>query len=416
MPTFEYQVKDKAGKDQSGFQDAPDVSTLVSSLRTQGFLVIRINESKKGGAGSKSQRKGARAAKKNLGKRGNVNLDDLVIFSRQMATLVGAGIPLIQALDILSQQVEKAKFRFILQDMHQQVQGGKSFSDAMDKHQKVFSALFINMVRAGEQSGSLEEILDRVATYLEKTSILQKKVKSALMYPAVVSGMAFLITFFMMSFVIPKFAEIFEGLNAPLPAPTKILISFSFFLQSNWHLFIGGMVALFFGLKRALKLPKPALAWDSFKLRMPVFGVLLLKVAVSKFSRTFATLVRSGVPILASLDIVSKTSGNRRLEVVVTGLMETVKKGEGISGPLAKSQVFPPMVVRMIAIGEETGELEEMLLKIADFYDAEVDAAVDGLTSLIEPLIIAFLGVVIGGIVIAMFLPILTLFSAINSG
>jgi type IV pilus assembly protein PilC len=234
------------------------------------------------------------------------------------------------------------------------------------------------------------------------------------MYPSAVTGLAFLITYGMMAFVIPKFAEIFEGLQAELPAMTQILIDVSHFLQSQWMLTIGGMVAIFFTIRQALRTPTGRLAWDSYKLRLPVFGPLFLKVAVSKFSRTLATLVKSGVPILSSLDIVSKTSGNRRLEIIIKSLMESVKKGESIAGPLAKADVFPAMVVRMIAIGEETGELEEMLTKIADFYDAEVDTAVDGLTSLIEPLIIAFLGIVIGGIVVAMFLPILTLSSAIK--
>lgn len=409
MPAFEYQVKDKTGKDQAGVQEAQDLTALISNLRSQGYLILKVNEVKKGKVFSASK-----GPSKTSGKGGKVSLDDLVVFSRQMATLVGAGIPLIQAIDILASQVDRAKFRIILRDMHQQVQGGKSFSDAMEKHQKVFSALFINMVRAGETSGSLEEILDRIATYMEKTSALQKKVKSAMMYPAVVTILAFLITFGMMAFVIPKFATIFEGLNAPLPTPTKMLITVSNYLAANWVIVLGGMGVAFFLFLQLIRTPTGRLAWDTVKLRMLVFGPILLKVAVSKFSRTFATLVKSGVPILSSLEIVSKTSGNKRLELIILSLMESVKKGESISGPLGKSEVFPPMVVRMIAIGEETGELEEMLIKIADFYDTEVDAAVDGLTSLIEPLIIAFLGIVIGGIVIAMFLPILTLTQAIK--
>ncbi len=409
MPTFEYQVKDKSGKNQAGVQDAPDVNAVVSNLRSQGFMILKVNEVKK-----TAMFKVTKGAVKKAGKGGAVSLDDLVVFSRQMTTLVGAGIPLIQALDILAEQVEREKFRVILHDMHQQVQGGKSFSDSMEKHHKVFSVLFINMVRAGESSGSLEEILDRVATYFEKTSALQKKVKSAMMYPIAVTAIAFIITFSMLAFVVPKFATIFEGLNAPLPAPTKMLIEFSNLIASNWVVVIGALVLTFFLLGQFLKMPAGRMFWDSYKLKLPVFGPIFLKVAISKFSRTLSTLVKSGVPILSSLEIVSKTSGNKRLELIITSLMDSVKKGESISGPLGKSSVFPNMVVRMIAIGEETGELEEMLTKIADFYDTEVDAAVDGLTSLIEPLIIAFLGVVIGGIVIAMFLPILTLSSAIN--
>ena len=404
MATFEYQVKDKTGKDQSGVQDAPDVGTLVQTLRTQGFIIVRINEVQ-----AKKVFNVSKGPAKRKGKSGNVKLDDLVVFSRQMATLVSAGIPLIQALDILSEQVEKDKFKAILTTMHQDVQSGKSFSEAMQKHSRVFSALFINMVKAGETSGSLEEILDRVANYLEKTAALQKKVKSAMMYPASVTAIAFLITFGMMTFVIPKFAEIFEGLDAKLPTITQTLIDVSRFLAANWLLVLGSIGGGFFAFSQIIRLPAGRLAWDSFTIRMPIFGPILLKVAVSKFSRTLATLVRSGVSILQSLEIVAKTSGNRRIEIVILSLMESVKKGESISGQLLRSEVFPQMVVRMIAVGEETGELEEMLTKIADFYDTQVDAAVDGLTSLIEPLIILFLGVVIGGIVIALFLPILTL-------
>ncbi|HTL48748.1 MAG TPA: type II secretion system F family protein [Verrucomicrobiae bacterium] len=404
MPTFEYQVKDRTGKDQSGIQEAPDVGTLVGTLRSQGLIIVRVNEIQ-----AKKVFNVSKGPAKRKGKSGSVKLDDLVVFSRQMATLVSAGIPLIQALDILGEQVEKDRFRVILKTMHQDVQSGKSFSEAMQKHSKVFSTLFINMVRAGETSGSLEEILDRVANYLEKTSALQKKVKSAMMYPLSVTIIAFLITFGMMTFVIPKFAEIFEGLDAKLPVITQTLIDISRFMAANWLLILGGIGGAIFLFTQLIKLPAGRLAFDSFIIKMPIFGPILLKVAVSKFSRTLATLVRSGVSILQSLEIVAKTSGNRRIELVITSLMDSVKKGESISGQLLKSDVFPQMVVRMIAVGEETGELEEMLMKIADFYDTQVDAAVDGLTSLIEPLIILFLGVVIGGIVIALFLPILTL-------
>lgn len=410
MPVFEYQIKDKSGKDQVGMQEAHDLDSLVSSLRAQNFIIIRIQEVKQSGKVFSF----AKGQGKKKGKSGKPNLDDLVVFSRQMATLVGAGVPLLQSLDILSNQVEREQLRNVIRDMHQQVQGGKSFSDALEKHNKVFSNLFINMVRAGESSGSLEEILDRVASYLEKTSALQKKVKSALMYPISVTGIAFGITFFMLAFVIPKFAVIFNDLNAKLPMATVVLINLGNFLAANWLLVLGGIGAAIFAFFQIIRLPAGRLAWDASKIRFPIFGPLMLKVAVSKFSRTLATLVRSGVPILSSLEIVSKTSGNRHLELIIVSLMESVKKGESISGPLGKSGVFPEMVVRMIAIGEETGEMEEMLMKIADFYDTQVDAAVDGLTSVIEPLIIVFLGVVIGGIVIAMFLPIFSLTSAIK--
>ena len=412
MPSFEYWVKDKAGKDLKGFQDAQDVQELVRELKAQGYLVVRVEQAKKGSA-ILSVQKGS-APKVRQGKSGKIKLDDLVIFSRQMATLVAAGIPLIQALDILAGQMDKEKFRLVLRRMHGDLQTGKSLSESMQVHQKVFSALFIHMVRAGEMSGKLQEILDRVAHYFEKSSALQKKVKAAVMYPTAVSIMAFGITFFMLAFVIPQFATIFEGLGAKLPVPTQILINISNYLAANWWwilIILGGSI---FSFKKFIGSSLGRLPWDSFTLRMPIFGPIILKVAVSKFSRTLSTLLRSGVAILAALEIVSKTSGNARIEKVITDLMGSVKRGESIASPLEKSEIFPSMVVRMISIGEETGELEEMLTKIADFYDTQVDTAVSGLTSLIEPLIIAFLGIVIGGIVIALFLPILTLTQAIK--
>ncbi len=412
MPSFEYLVKDKTGKDLKGVQEAPDATELVRLLKTQGYLVIRVEQVKKGAPILSIQKGGAPAVKK--GKSGGITLDDLVVFARQLATLVAAGIPLVQSLDILADQVDKEKFRLILRKMYADVQTGKSLSEAMQSHQKVFSALFIHMVRAGESSGRLQEILDRVAHYFEKSSALQKKVKAALMYPMVVSIMAFGITFVMLAFVIPKFATIFEGLNAKLPVPTQMLIDLSNYLAANWWWILAVLGGGIFVFRRYIRSPLGRYGWDSFTLRMPVFGPIIMKVAVSKFSRTLSTLVRSGVAILAALEIVSKTSGNARIEKIITDLMGSVQRGESISGPLEKSGIFPSMVVRMIAIGEETGELEEMLTKIADFYDTQVDTAVSGLTSLIEPLIIGFLGIVIGGIVVALFLPILTLTQAIK--
>jgi len=412
MPSFEYLVKDKTGKDLKGVQESQDTQELVRQLKAQGYLVVRVEQIKKGTPILSIQKGPAPRAVR--GKSGAIKLDDLVIFARQMATLVAAGIPLIQSLDILGDQMDKEKFRLVLRRMHSDVQSGRSLSEAMQTYQKVFSPLFIHMVRAGETSGRLQEILDRVAQYFEKSSALQKKVKAAMMYPMIVSIMAFAITFVMLAFVIPKFATIFEGLSAKLPAPTQMLIDLSNYLAANWWWIlavIGGCVFMF---RQYIRSPLGRLSWDSFTLRMPVFGPIVMKVAVSKFSRTLSTLVRSGVAILAALEIVSKTSGNARIEKVIIDLMGSVKRGETIAGPLSKSGIFPSMVVRMIAIGEETGELEEMLTKIADFYDTQVDTAVSGLTSLIEPIIIAFLGVVIGGIVVALFLPILTLTQAIK--
>lgn len=408
MPQFEYQVKDADGRNMTGVQEAPDVDSLIASLREKSFIIIRINEAKKKPSvfSVGKQQSG--------GKRGKIKIDDLVVLARQLATMVEAGVPLVQALGILSEQAENVHLKKIVGEMRDDVESGKNLSESLEKHKKVFSTFFVSMVHAGESSGRLDEILDRLASYIEKTSALQKKVKSAMVYPAVVSVMALIITMGMLTFVIPKFAGIFESLNAPLPTPTRLLISLSNFLRQYFIVIVGIIGASIFLFLRLINTRKGRLWFDTKKLSIPVFGPLLLKVAVSKFSRTLSTLIRSGVPILASLEIVGKTSGNRLIEVILVDVRTSIKEGENISGPLAKKKVFPPMVVRMVAVGEETGELEKMLAKIADFYDTQVDAAVDGLTSIIEPVIIAFLAIVIGAIVIAMFLPILTLTSAIK--
>lgn len=410
MPQYEYLVKDNQGHDQTGVEEAPDADSLVQILRKQGYLIVRINEIKRQKLFSVSLGRTKRVFEKG----GRVKIDDLVIFSRQLSTMVNAGVPLLQSLDVLMQQTEKVQLKNVIHILHEDVQGGKSLSEALEKHTKIFSFLFIHMVRAGETSGHLDEILDRLATYLEKTSALQKKIRAALTYPAVVSTMALIITVGMLTFIIPKFAEIYQSLSAPLPAPTRIMISISHFLQSNLLLIMVVFILLVFLFGQWKKTRTGKLIWDMFKLKLPVFGPLFLKVAVSKFSRTFATLVKSGVPILSSLEIVASTSGNSQLERLILNLRTSVAKGENLSNQLSKSTFFPPMVVRMIAVGEETGQLEKMLVKIADFYDTQVDSTVSALTSLIEPFVIVFLGVVIGGIVVSMFLPILTLTQVIH--
>lgn len=407
MPNFEYVVKDKEGKNLTGTQEAADVNTIVTWLREKEYLIIRVTESKPKMAFFSKSAPGKKRGRK-------IKADELVVFSRQFATMVEAGVPMVQSLNILGEQADNPNMERVVAALHADVESGKSLSDALDKHKKVFSTLFVSMVRAGESSGNLEEILDRLATYIEKTTTLQKKIKSALVYPTVVASMAFLITFGMMTWVIPQFAEIFKSLNAPLPAPTRILIGVSDVLRNNILLVLGGMVGFFFLFRYLINTKKGRLWFDSKKLKLPIFGPLLLKVAISKFTRTLSTLVKSGVPILSSLEIVGKTAGNTQIELLVSEVRTSIKEGESISGPLGKKKLFPAMVVRMIAIGEETGELDKMLEKISDFYDVQVDTAVDGLTAMIEPLVIAFLGIVIGGIVVAMFLPILTLTSALK--
>jgi len=408
MAQFEYFVKDTEGHDQTGVEEAPDANSVVQSLRKKGYLIVRISElaEKKFFGGGGKKKSGLRG--------GSVKIDDLVIFARQLATLIGAGVPLLQSLETLVEQTERTKLRETVRGLKEDVQGGKSLSEAIEKHPLIFSNLFVHMIRAGETSGHLEEILDRAATYMEKTSILQKKIKAALTYPAVVSVMAFGITTAMLIFVIPKFAEIFQSLNATLPTPTRVLIDVSAFVRANFLMIFLLLIGLFILFRQWAATKRGRFIWDSVKLKMPIFGNLFLKVSISKFARTFSTLIKSGVPILSSLEIVAHTSGNSLLEELILGTRIAVSKGEGLSGPLSESPLLPPMVVQMMAVGEETGELEKMLVKIADFYDSQVDSAVSSLTSLIEPMVIAFLGVVVGGIVFAIYLPILNLTQAIH--
>lgn len=332
-------------------------------------------------------------------------MEEIVIFSRQLATMINSGLPLFQALDILTDQTENPLFKDVLKDVKKDVETGSSFSEALEKFPNTFSQLYTNMIRAGEVSGMLDDIMARLSDYLEKTSRLQRKVKSALVYPAAVSGIAVIITVVLLVKVVPTFADIFSGFDAELPMPTKVLMAVSDALRFNLHFVFVGAVIGFFVLKHWLKTPGGKKAFDGFSLNMPVFGPLLRKVAISKFSRTFSTLMKSGVPILEALEIVGKTSGNVVVEAAVNSTRASIREGNSMSEPLEKSGVFPLMVTKMIAVGEQTGALEAMLEKIADFYDEQVDAAVTGLTSLIEPLLIAFLGIVIGGVVLAMFMP-----------
>ncbi|MDD5270149.1 MAG: type II secretion system F family protein [Candidatus Omnitrophica bacterium] len=401
MPNFRYIAKDRDGKTVNGVMDSANSVALVDALRQKELTIISIEEAKEKSRASMSIG-GDRAS-----------ADDLVVFSRQLATMVDAGIPLVGALDALQDQMEKEGFKNIVRKVRDQVEGGLSLSEALSKQPNVFSPFFINMVKAGESSGDLDEILDRVAIYMEKTIALIRKVKSSLIYPAVVIMMAIAITTFLIIFVVPTFKSIFATIGVELPLPTQILIAISDIMRKWILLVIIAMAAFIFILSRVIKTERGALAWDSMMLKLPVLGVLLRKVAVARFARTLSTLQKSGVSILTALEIVGKTSGNKVIEMAVIQTKLSIKEGESIAQPLAASKVFPPMVTRMISVGEQTGKLEEMLSKIADFYESEVDAAVSGLTSLIEPLIIAFLGIVVGGIVISMFLPIVKLIQVV---
>jgi type IV pilus assembly protein PilC len=323
-----------------------------------------------------------------------------------MATMVDSGIPIVSALDVLAQQVEDRTFKQTLTRVRDDVEAGSSLSEAMGRHPRVFSDFFVNMVRAGESSGKLDEIMDRVASYVEKVTALQRKVKASLVYPTFVFVVAMAITALLLVYVVPKFEEIFKALGGELPMPTQILLALSRLMR---HYLVLELIVLF-GMGLALRMyvntRRGRLALDKFILRALIIGKLMQKVVVARFSRTLATLVKSGVPILTSLEIVARAVGNKVVEKAVLDARSSIKEGANIADPLSQNPVFPTMVTHMIAVGEKTGELEKMLSKVADFYENEVDAAVTALTSLVEPLIIAFLGVVIGGIVIALFLPV----------
>ena len=397
MGTFKYVAKGRDSSNVTGKIVAESKTAVIEELRKRQLTIISIAESKE----SAAQKVSFRSKK--------VKQDEIVIFSRQLATMIDAGIPIMQAIDALQEQVVHPIFKKVLGGIRDDIQHGNSLSVSFSKHPQVFDTLFTNMVRVGETGGVLSKILDRIATYLEKSLKLKRKVKSALIYPAVVVSMAIIITVILLVKVVPTFAGIYDSFNKELPAMTQLLITISNVLKQRLIWIIAGIVVITFAIIRWHKTERGAVVIDNAILKMPIFGELLRKVAISRFSRTLATLIQSGVPILESLDIVGKTIGNRVLELVIEDVKNNVREGESIATPLTKSKVFPAMVVRMIAVGEKSGQLEKMLYKIAEFYDDQVDAAVEGLTSIIEPLIIGILGIVIGFIVIALFLPIINI-------
>lgn len=390
MAVYQYAAMNRAsGQKMSGTIEVASEAAGITLLRERGLTVTSMKK--------------ARAKKKARNKR--VGIDDLVIFCRQMATIVNAGLPLIEGLNILGEQMENPTFRRVIKQIEKDVEGGDTLTDSLSRHPKVFSTLFINLVRAGEASGMLDEILAQLALYLEKASSLQRKVKSAMIYPIVVMIVAVIVVLVLMIWVIPVFEGIFQGFGAELPLPTKILLTISHFIRDYWYLLGAGAFGLGFLVKKILSTEKGRYKFDQNLLKMPILGTLFRKVAVAKFSRTFSTLLRSGVNILVSLEIVARTSGNKVVERAIDNMRSSIKEGESIAGPLRDSGVFPPMVTRMIDVGERTGALDEMLTKIADFYEDQVDTAVAGLTQMLEPFILVFLGVIVGGILIAMYMP-----------
>ena len=339
---------------------------------------------------------------------------DIVIFTRQFSTMIDAGLPLVQGLTILAEQAENKTFQVLLKQVTKDVEGGSSLGEALGKHPKVFDNLFVNLVAAGEVGGILDTILQRLAAYIEKAEKLKSQIKGAMTYPIVVMAIAIIVIAVILIFVIPVFEDMFKGMGSALPVPTQIVVNMSRFLKGNIHYLIGAFVALGFLFKKYRNSTKGKRQTDSLALKLPVFGPLLRKVAVARFTRTLGTMLSSGVPILDGLDIVAKTSGNVILEEVIYEVRASIAEGQTIAEPLSESGVFPSMVVQMISVGEATGALDTMLEKIADFYDDEVDTAVEAMTSMLEPLLMVFLGGSIGGLVVAMYLPIFKMAAAVG--
>jgi type IV pilus assembly protein PilC len=398
MITFSYQARDMSGKIVSGIQDALNEDNAVTSLMSRGLMVLSLQQKA--------------AATKSKKKTWTVKETDLVLFTRQLSTMIEAGISLVQALTALYDQCDPKRqknLRNIISDVTTRVQGGETFHESIAKHPRVFDRLFTSMVKAGEHGGLLAEILDRLAGFLEASARLRKKIKSAMTYPVIVICIAMAITTFLIVKVVPIFGEIFQDFGSKLPAPTQFLIDVSDFMRGEWYFLLGGIGAVFFGLRTFLRSTRGKQLWDRWKLKLPVFGPLVHKICMSRFARTFAQLIRSGVPILEVLDIVGGASGNHVVETSINGVSADVEKGDNLSVALSKKTIFPPMMLRMVAAGEATGKIDTMLEKMADFWDEEIEAMLDALTSLIEPMLIVFLGVIVGGIVIAMFLPIFKL-------
>ena len=408
MPTFTYKVRDPGGKLILSTMEAESARHVRDTLREKNFFIVSIEEPKSGlnrditipGLGD-----------------GKPTLKDVTIFSRQLATMIGSGLPLVQALAIMQRQVEKKGFQTILKDIRGDVEGGLPFSDAIAKYPKVFSRLYLNLVRAGEVSGTLDQVLDRISGFLEKDLALRGKIKGALTYPMVVLVFALGVTYFLLTTIVPQFAGILVSLKADLPFITKMLMAVSDFLQHRVWILILVAIIVTFAYRAYYRTEQGRRVIDGFKLRIPIFGALIQRSALASFSRTFGLLLRSGVNIIESLEITRGTANNAIVEDALQNAKLAVQRGEQVAQPLgATGRVFPPMVVSMISIGEETGALDAMLAKVADFYEREVDEAVEQLAAALEPMMIVFLGGIVGLIVAGMFLPMFSIIGALSAG
>jgi type IV pilus assembly protein PilC len=400
MPTYLWKGKTVSGDNQGGELSYESQEEALAYLRKKRILITSLVEK-------------PRDIKFKMPGKSNVTIKELAIFTRQFATMIGAGLPLVQCLDILSKQTESPGFKAVITAVMHDVEAGATLSDALAKHRHVFDDLFVNMVHAGETGGVLDEILMRLATYIEKANALIRKVKGALTYPAVVLTVALGATIFMLMFIIPTFAKLFIDFGGELPLPTKIVMGLSNFLRAYWWTLLIGCICAGVAFKRYYATEAGHMVVDRISLKMPVLGDVILKGGVARFTRTLGTLIASGVPILTGLEITARTAGNKVLQAAIEATRTSIREGETIAAPLRASGVFPPMVVQMIAVGEQTGALDQMLSKIASFYEEEVDAAVDTLTSVIEPVMIVVMGTIVGGMLIAMYLPMFKLINVV---
>lgn len=396
MAIFIYKAKARNGRTVKGDLDAPSLEFAENILRRKGYSLVWVKPRPKD-------------LLEGTPLEGGVSDRDMVVFSRQFATMINAGVPILQALQIMCEQTENGKLRRKLYSVRNDIEGGSSLYEALMKHSDIFDALYTNMVNAGETGGILDIVLLRLSEYIEKAAKLKAKIKGAMIYPGVVVTVAVAVVAIILIFVIPTFEQLFRSFGSALPLPTQIVIDLSRFVTENILWLVIGFILFLVGFRFFYKWEQGKILVDRWILFLPIFGPLLRKAAVAKFSRTFSTMVSSGVPILSALDIVAKTSGNKTVELGVLEARKSIAEGQTLAEPLEDTGVFPPMVIHMISIGETTGSLDSMLAKIADFYDDEVDVAVEALTSLIEPLMIVFLGVLVGGLVVSMYLPIFSI-------
>jgi type IV pilus assembly protein PilC len=427
MPKYNYVAMDPKGKEVSGVLESENTTMAIGRIREMGYFPTNVSEvgkDKKAGGrtavapapGRAAQKKGIGSFDLNIFSRGKIKSKLLTSFTRQLATLIDAGLPLLRGLDVLRKQEKNQTLRRTLAALAEAVEGGSTFSEAMSQHPKIFNRLYVNMVRAGEAGGVLDVTLTRLADFQEKAQKIKNKVISAMVYPAVVICVAMTILIFLMTVIVPKFQEIFNDLleGKSLPPLTLFVLGVSNLVKHQFLLVLGVLVGVVIFIKILGKNPKGRFLIDKLKLNAPVFGQLIRKVSIARFTRTLGTLIASGVPILQALNIVRETSGNAVIAEAVNRVHDSVKEGERIVQPLEASNVFPPMVISMVDVGEETGALPDMLMKIADVYDDEVDNAVGALTSLLEPIMIVFLAVIVGTIVIAMFLPLISVIGSLG--